>query len=460
MLTSFPQDNNVKVNTMNTAHNRIAVIGGGYVGLVSGAAFAEFGIDVAVVEADVAKLAALREGRIPIYEPGLDDLVAHNVAAGRLSFGDDLQAALNGVDAVFLAVGTPTRRGDGHADLSYVYAAVERIAKVLTGYTVIVTKSTVPVGTGRQIAEIIRKIRPDLEFDVASNPEFLREGSAIADFMRPDRVVIGCETERAREVLRRLYRPLFLIETPILFTGLETAELIKYSANAFLAMKVTFINEMADLCEKVGADVHDVARGIGLDGRIGRKFLHPGPGFGGSCFPKDTLALMRIAQDAGAPSRLVETVVSVNDARKAGMAVRIISACGGSVRGKTIAILGLTFKPETDDMRDAPAVPIISRLEADGAVVRVFDPVGMEQARPLLPANVTYCKDALEAAEGAEALVIVTEWNEFRAIAPGKLASRMQGRIVVDLRNVFDPAAFTDGGFTYHGIGRAVQKAQ
>ena len=359
---------------------------------------------------------------------------------------------------MFLAVGTPTRRGDGHADLSYVYAAVERIAKILKDYTVIVTKSTVPVGTGRRIAEIIRRIRPDLEFDVASNPEFLREGSAIADFMRPDRVVIGCESERAREVLRRLYRPLFLIETPILFTALETAELIKYSANAFLAMKVTFINEMADICEKLGADVHDVARGIGLDGRIGRKFLHPGPGFGGSCFPKDTLALMRIAQDAGAPSRLVEAVVAVNDARKAGMAVRIINACGGSVRGKTIAVLGLTFKPETDDMRDAPAVPIISRLEADGAVIRVFDPVGMEQAKPLLPEAIIYCRDALEAAEGAEALVIVTEWNEFRALAPGKLASLMQGRVVVDLRNVFDPAAFAAAGFTYHGIGRAIQK--
>ena len=443
---------------MNTAQNRIAIIGGGYVGLVSGAAFAEFGIEVAVVEADAAKLAALKDGRIPIYEPGLDDLVAHNVAAGRLSFGDDLEAALTGVDAVFLAVGTPTRRGDGHADLSYVYAAVERIAKVLKNYTVIVTKSTVPVGTGRRIAEIIRRIRPDLEFDVASNPEFLREGSAIADFMRPDRVVIGCESERAREVLRRLYRPLFLIETPILFTALETAELIKYSANAFLAMKVTFINEMADICEKLGADVHDVARGIGLDGRIGRKFLHPGPGFGGSCFPKDTLALMRIAQDAGAPSRLVEAVVAVNDARKAGMAVRIINACGGSVRGKTIAVLGLTFKPETDDMRDAPAVPIISRLEADGAVIRVFDPVGMEQAKPLLPETIIYCRDALEAAQGAEALVIVTEWNEFRALAPGKLASLMQGRVVVDLRNVFDPVAFAAAGFTYHGIGRAIQK--
>ena len=312
----------------------IAMIGGGYVGLVSGACFAEFGNDVAVVEVDPAKLAALQDGRMPIFEPGLDRLVAENVAAGRLSFGRDIAAAVAGAEAVFIAVGTPSRRGDGHADLTYVYAAAEQVARALAGYAVIVTKSTVPVGTGRRIAEIVREVRPDLEFDVASNPEFLREGSAIGDFMRPDRVVIGAETERAREVMQRLYRPLYLIEAPILFTGIETAELTKYAANAFLAMKVTFINEMADLCEHVGADVHDVARGIGLDGRIGRKFLHPGPGFGGSCFPKDTLALVRIAQDAGAPSRLVEAVVAVNDARKAGMAMRVIAACGGSVRGR------------------------------------------------------------------------------------------------------------------------------
>lgn len=433
---------------------RIAMIGGGYVGLVSGACFADLGVDVAVVEVDPAKLEALQAGRIPIYEPGLDRLVADNVASGRLSFGGDLAAAVAGTEAVFIAVGTPTRRGDGHADVSYVNAAAEQVARALTDYAVIVTKSTVPVGTGRRIAEIMRRVRPDVEFDVASNPEFLREGSAIGDFMRPDRVVIGAETERAREVLRRLYRPLYLIEAPILFTSIETAELTKYAANSFLAMKVTFINEMADLCEKVGADVHDVARGIGLDGRIGRKFLHPGPGFGGSCFPKDTLALMRISQDWGAPSRLVETTVAVNEARKSSMAARIIAACGGSVHGKTIAVLGLTFKPETDDMRDAPSVPIVCRLAEEGAAIRAYDPVGMEQARPLLPAGVTYCRDAYDALAGADALVVVTEWNEFRALAPDRIRSAMQGQVVVDLRNVFDPAAMTQAGMTYQGIGR------
>jgi len=433
---------------------RITMIGGGYVGLVSGACFAEFGTDVTVDETDSVKLAALAEGRMPIYEPGLDQLVAANVKAGRLTFMGELASALHGAEAVFIAVGTPTRRGDGHADLSYVYAAAEQVARALSGYTVIVTKSTVPVGTGRRIAEIVRATRPDLDFDVASNPEFLREGNAIGDFMRPDRVVIGAETERAREVLRRLYRPLYLIEAPILFTGLETAELTKYAANAFLAMKVTFINEMADLCEKAGADVHDVARGIGLDGRIGRKFLHPGPGFGGSCFPKDTLALMRIAQDAGAPTRLVETVVAVNDARKAGMAMRVIAACGGSVRGKTIAVLGLTFKPETDDMRDSPAIPIVSRLIEDGAIVHAFDPEGMEQARTVLPGSVVYCKDALDAVAGADALVLITEWNEFRALSPGRLRDVMHGQVMVDLRNVYDPIAMRHSGFDYHGIGR------
>ncbi len=433
---------------------RIAMIGGGYVGLVSGACFAEFGIDVALVEADAARLAALRDGRIPIYEPGLDRLVAENVAAGRLSFGNDLAEAVNGAEAVFIAVGTPTRRGDGHADLTYVYAAAAQVAKVLTGYTVIVTKSTVPVGTGERIHEIVRDVRPDLDFDVASNPEFLREGSAINDFMRPDRVVIGCTSARAQAVMRSLYRPLYLIEAPILFTSVQTAELTKYAANAFLAMKVTFINEMADLCEKVDADVHDIARGIGLDGRIGRKFLHPGPGFGGSCFPKDTLALARIAQDAGAPSRLVETVVAVNDARKAGMAARVIAACGGSVRGKTIAVMGLTFKPETDDMRDAPSIPIVSRLVADGARLRVFDPEGMDAARKLLPPDVVYCKDAMDAVAGADALVVVTEWNEFRALSPARLRRSMVGKIVVDLRNIYDPIAMRQAGFVYHGIGR------
>jgi UDPglucose 6-dehydrogenase len=412
------------------------MIGGGYVGLVSGACFAEFGSEVAIVENDPARLAALQAGRIPIYEPGLDRLVAENARAGRLRFTADLPEALTGAEAVFIAVGTPTRRGDGHADLSYVYAAAEQVARALTGYAVVVTKSTVPVGTGRRLSEI------------------MRQGSAITDFMRPDRVVIGAESERAREVLRRVYRPLYLIEAPIVFTNIETAELTKYAANAFLAMKVTFINEMADLCERVGADVHDVARGIGLDGRIGRKFLHPGPGFGGSCFPKDTLALMRTAQDHGAPSRLVEATVSVNDARKSAMAMRVIAACGGSVRGKTIAVLGLTFKPETDDMREAPSIPILWRLAEDGAVLRAYDPEGMEQARGVLPGSVLYCSDALDAAREADALLLLTEWNEFRAIAPERLAAAMRGRIVVDLRNVYDPAAMRAAGFAYQGVGR------
>lgn len=433
---------------------RIAMIGGGYVGLVSGACFADFGIDVALVETDARKLADLRDGKMPIYEPGLNSLVAENVAAGRLLFGNDLNEAVAGAEAVFIAVGTPTRRGDGHADLSYVYAAVEQVAAALTDYAVIVTKSTVPVGTGRRIAEIIRQVRPDAQFDIASNPEFLREGSAISDFKRPDRVIIGTESERAQEVMRRIYRPLYLIEAPIVFTGLETAELTKYAANAYLAMKVTFINEIADICERVGADVHDVARGIGLDGRIGRKFLHPGPGFGGSCFPKDTLAFVRIAQDAGAPSRLIETVVTVNEARKASMAARIVAACGGSVRGKTIGILGLTFKPETDDMREAPSIPIVWRLADDGATVRAFDPEGMSQARPLLPTNVEFCNLAMDAARDADALVVVTEWNEFRAVSPARLRSVMRGDVIVDLRNIFDPRAMRAAGFDYHGIGR------
>ncbi len=430
------------------------MIGGGYVGLVSGACFAELGNEVAIVEVDAAKLSSLREGGIPIYEPGLQPLVADNVRAGRLTFGDDIASAVAGVDAVFIAVGTPTRRGDGHADLSYVFAAVEQVARVLTGTTVIVTKSTVPVGTGRRIKEILASVRPELDVDVASNPEFLREGSAIPDFMRPDRVVIGVETERAREVLRQLYRPLYLIEAPILFTNLETAELVKYAANSFLAMKVTFINEMADICERAGADVHDVARGIGLDGRIGRKFLHPGPGFGGSCFPKDTLAMVRIAQDHGTPSRLIEAVVAVNDARKAGMAARVIQAAGGSVRGRTVAIFGLTFKPETDDMRDAPSVPIVGRLAEGGATIRAFDPAGMDQARPILPSGVVYCRDALDAAAGADLLVVVTEWNEFRAIAPERLHEAMRGDLIVDLRNMYERATMEAAGFRYQSIGR------
>lgn len=433
---------------------RIAIIGGGYVGLVSAACFAEFGTQVTVVERDPERLRAVRAGRMPIYEPGLDDLVTSNTGAGRLDFSDDLPAAVDGADAVMIAVGTPTRRGDGHADVSYVEAAAEQVARAATGDTVLVTKSTVPVGTGRRLLEIVRAARPELDIAVASNPEFLREGSAIGDFMRPDRVVIGAESERAREVLRQLYRPLYLIEAPILFTSLETAELTKYAANSFLAMKVTFINEMADLCEKVGADIHDVARGMGLDGRIGRKFLHPGPGYGGSCFPKDTLALVRIAQRAGAPSRLVEATVEVNEARKAAMAERVLAACGGSVAGKTIAVLGLTFKPETDDMREAPSIPLVARLIEAGATIRAFDPEGMRQAQPLLPPSVEYCRSALDAAEGADALVLVTEWNEFRAIAPRRLLDTMSGRVIVDLRNVLDPNAMRAAGFSYASIGR------
>lgn len=433
---------------------RIAVVGGGYVGLVSGACFAEFGNEVAVVESDKTKLEALLDGRLPIYEPGLDKLVDENVAAGRLSFGNDLAKAVDGAEIVFIAVGTPSRRGDGHADLTYVYAAVEAVADVLKQPTVVVTKSTVPVGTGRKVAEILARKRPDLPVNVASNPEFLREGNAIGDFMRPDRVVIGCETEFARAALRQLYRPLYLIEAPIVFTSIETAELTKYAANAFLAMKVTFINEMADLCERVGANVQDVSRGIGLDGRIGRKFLHAGPGFGGSCFPKDTLALSRIAQDAGAPTRLIETVVAVNDARKSNMAMRVIQAAGGSVRGKTVALLGLTFKPETDDMRDAPSISIASRLAGEGAILRAFDPEGIEQARPVMPKETVYCTSALDAAQGADVLVLITEWNEFRAITPAQLTQAMAGRVVVDLRNVYEPAAMQAAGFAYHSVGR------
>lgn len=436
---------------------KIAIIGGGYVGLVSGACFAEFGVEVAVFEADADKRAMLIEGRIPIYEPGLDRLVADNAAAGRLVFPATMEAGIAGAEAIFIAVGTPARRGDGHADLTYVFAAVEQVVSQLDHAVVIVTKSTVPVGTGRKIAELAQRLRPDLAIEVASNPEFLREGSAIADFMRPDRVIVGAESEAAREVLRRLYRPLYLIETPIVFTGLETAELIKYAANGFLAMKITFINEMADLCEKLGADVNDVARGIGLDGRIGRKFLHAGPGFGGSCFPKDTLALMRISEEAGAPSRLIQSVVTVNDARKANLAARVVAACGGEIKGKRIAVLGLAFKPETDDMREAPALGLIGGLVEAGADVVGFDPVAMAAARALLPDAMSFAPDAKAAVAGADALVLVTEWNEFRSLAPGWLAGQMRGRVIVDLRNVFDPQAMREAGFAYHGIGRKQQ---
>lgn len=432
----------------------ITMIGAGYVGLVSGACFAEFGHDVVVLDKDPAKIEALLAGRMPIYEPGLEKLVAENVRDGRLTFTTDLNHAVSRAEAVFLAVGTPTRRGDGHADLTYVFAAAEEVARAVPKPVVLVTKSTVPVGTGAQLREIVRRIRPDMTIEVASNPEFLREGNAIGDFMRPDRVVIGVDSERAEAVLKRLYRPLFLIETPVVATAIETAEMIKYAANAFLAMKITFINEVADLCEKVGADVHDVARGIGLDGRIGRKFLHPGPGYGGSCFPKDTLAFARTGQDYASPLRLVETTVAVNEARKDAMAGRIIAACDGSVAGKTIAVLGLTFKPETDDMRDAPSLTVLPLLVEAGARIAAFDPAGIDMARPLLPGAVRYAENPLDAAKGADALVLLTEWNEFRALSAERLKNAMRGDVVVDLRNVWDPAAMREAGFRYHSIGR------
>jgi UDPglucose 6-dehydrogenase len=433
---------------------KIAMIGAGYVGLVSGACFSEFGVNVVCVDKDATRIERLRRGEMPIFEPGLDALVARNAEGGRLSFTTDLAAATNGADAVFIAVGTPSRRGDGHADLTYVYAAAREIAQALTGYAVVVTKSTVPVGTGREVARIVRETNPQAQFDVVSNPEFLREGSAISDFMRPDRIVIGAETERAQEAMRQLYRPLYLIETPILITSLETAELIKYAANAFLATKITFINEIADVCEAVGADVHDVAKGIGLDGRIGRKFLHPGPGFGGSCFPKDTQALARTAEQVGAPMRIVETVVAVNDARKRRMAQRIRSVCGGSVAGKTLAVLGLTFKPNTDDMRESPSLVVLPALAHDGATIRAFDPEGMVEARKLMP-DLVYCKDAYEAMEGADAVIFLTEWNEFRSLNLRRMRELMRQPVVVDLRNLYNTDDMTAAGFIYHSIGRS-----
>ncbi len=433
---------------------RIAVIGSGYVGLVSGACFSEFGVEVICVDQDAEKIARLTRGEMPIYEPGLDQLVASNVAAKRLSFTTDLAGAVKQSDAVFIAVGTPSRRGDGHADLSYVFGAAEEIGRSLDGYTVVVTKSTVPVGTGRKVAEVLRRVRPDGAFDVVSNPEFLREGSAIGDFMRPDRVVIGAETEEARAVMRELYRPLFLNETPILFTSIETSELTKYAANSFLATKISFINEIADLCEKVGADVQDVAKGIGLDGRIGRKFLHAGPGYGGSCFPKDCLALVKTAQDAGAPISIVEAVVHVNESRKAAMAQRIIRACGGNVQGKTLAILGVTFKPNTDDMRDSPSLVIVPALQKAGAAIRAFDPEGMKEAAKQLE-NVAFCANAYDAMTGADALVILTEWNEFRALDLGRVKSLLRTPTVIDLRNIYQPKDMSAAGFYYVSVGRA-----
>ena len=433
---------------------RVTMVGTGYVGLVSGACFSEFGHSVICVDKDPAKIEALKRGEIPIFEPGLDKLVAENAAAGRLSFTTELAPAVQGADAVFIAVGTPSRRGDGHADLSYVYAAAEEIAAALTGYTVIVTKSTVPVGTGAEVERRIRAVRPDLAFDVASNPEFLREGNAIEDFRRPDRVVVGAESDRARGVMRQLYRPLFLLETPFVFTSRETSELIKYAANAFLATKITFINEMADLCEKVGADVSDVARGIGLDGRIGRKFLHAGPGFGGSCFPKDTLALVRTARDYGTPSRIVEAVVAVNDDRKIAMAERVIAAAGGELKGKTVAVLGVAFKPNTDDMRDAPSLEILPRLISAGAKVRAFDPEAMANAATMI-AGVEWVKDAYATLPGADVLVIITEWNEFRALDLARVKAALAHPVIVDLRNIYRPDEMAEAGFDYYSIGRS-----
>ena len=438
---------------------RIAMIGTGYVGLVSGACFSEFGNDVACVDKDEVKISRLDRGEIPIFEPGLDDLVANNVRAGRLTFTTDLTSAVRGADAVFIAVGTPARRGDGHADLSYVYSAAKEIAQAMDGYTVVVTKSTVPVGTGREVAQIIRQARPDADFDICSNPEFLREGAAITDFMRPDRVVIGSESERAREMMRAIYRPLYLIETPIVFTSLQTSELIKYAANSFLATKITFINEIADLCEQVGADIHDVSRGIGLDGRIGRKFLHPGPGYGGSCFPKDTVALVKTAQDYNAPLRIVETVVDINDRRKKQMADKVVQACGGSVDGRTVAVLGLTFKPNTDDMRDSPSLEILPALQAAGARIKAYDPEGIKEARQMLP-GVEMCDNAYAPMDGADAVVLITEWNEFRALDLERVKGLLKQPVMVDLRNVYNPDEMAAAGFSYVCVGRNTVKAK
>ena len=435
---------------------RIAMIGTGYVGLVSGACFSEFGTTVACVDKNAVKIDMLRAGKMPIYEPGLDDLVARNVEAARLTFTTDLKEAVAASDAVFIAVGTPSRRGDGHADLSYIYAAAEEISAALRDYTVVVTKSTVPVGTGRRVEEIIRKANPDADFDVASNPEFLREGSAINDFMRPDRVVIGTSIERARNVMRRLYRPLYLIETPIIFTRRETSELIKYAANAFLATKVTFINEIADLCEKVGADVNQVARGIGLDGRIGSKFLHAGPGYGGSCFPKDTLALVKTARDYASPLRIVEAVADINDTRKRSMALKVIDACDSDVDGKTIAVLGVTFKPNTDDMRESPSLDVIPTLQNAGASIRAYDPQGMEGAELLLP-DVQWCHSAYDALSDADAVVILTEWNQFRNLDMDRVRNLLKTPVFVDLRNIYDPRDMLEAGFRYSSIGRPVE---
>jgi len=432
---------------------RIAMIGTGYVGLVSGVCLSDFGHEVVCVDTNEAKVDQLRRGEVPIYEPGLEELMARNAAAGRLSFTTSLDEAIEGAQAIFIAVGTPTRRGDGHADLTYVYAAAEELARKITEPVVVVCKSTVPVGTNAEIARRIRAANPEADVEVASNPEFLREGAAIEDFMRPDRVVVGVTSERAEAVMREVYRPLYIRETPIVMTDLESAEMIKYAANAFLATKITFINEIADLCEKTGANVQHVAKGIGLDGRIGPKFLHPGPGYGGSCFPKDTSALARIGQERAAPMRIVETVIAVNDARKRAMVGKISEALDDRLAGRRIAVLGVTFKPNTDDMRDAPALTVVPALIGAGAEVRVTDPQGRKEGAALLP-GVAWCDDAYEAADGADALVILTEWNEFRALDLARLAGAMRGRVMVDLRNIYLPEDARSAGFAYSSVGR------
>jgi len=432
---------------------RVTMIGAGYVGLVSGACFADFGHTVTCVDKDAGKIERLEKGVMPIYEPGLAELVATNVKEGRLGFTLDAKEAIRNADAIFIAVGTPSRRGDGHADLSYVYGAAEEIAQYMDGFTVVVTKSTVPVGTGDEVEDIIRKTNPNAQFAVVSNPEFLREGAAIGDFKRPDRVVVGTDNEQAREVMRELYRPLFLNETPMLFTSRRTSELIKYAANAFLAVKITFINEMADLCEKVGANVQDVSKGIGLDNRIGKKFLHAGPGYGGSCFPKDTLALTKTANDYGSPVRIVDTVVQVNDARKKAMADRVIKAMGGDVKGKTIGVLGLAFKPNTDDMRDAPSLDIIPALQAAGARIKAYDPESMHEAGKSLT-EVEFCDGPYHAVDGSDAMVLITEWDQFRALDLDRLKKLLKTPTVVDLRNVYQPSDMKRRGFNYVSVGR------
>jgi UDPglucose 6-dehydrogenase len=431
----------------------VAMIGTGYVGLVSGACFADFGHHVTCVDKDADKIASLARGEVPIYEPGLADMVKTNLRQGRLVFSTELPAAVAKADAVFIAVGTPSRRGDGHADLSFVYAAAREIAAAVDGFTLVITKSTVPVGTGDDVERIIRQARPDADVAVVANPEFLREGAAIRDFKHPDRIVVGTDEARARERMAELYRPLYLNAPPLLYTDRRTAELIKYAANAFLAMKITFINEIADLCEAVGADVQEVARGVGLDNRIGSKFLHAGPGFGGSCLPKDTLALIKTGQDRAAPLRLVETVAAVNDQRKRAMARKVAAALGGQLRDKCVAVLGLTFKPNTDDMREAPSIALITALHDMGARVRAYDPAGMEQARALL-GDVTYCDDAYACAAGADALVIMTEWEQFRALDLARLKQIMARPMVIDLRNIYRPDELARHGFTYLGVGR------